>query len=436
MKIINKLLLISLLALAHSNIYALGWGGLDRSNVPGVTSADSGTLFNDVTAKSDYVLLGQCGVEATLTVSGGCGRSDVTVVSILGSCNDYSESADVTMTASSVTACSIIYWADAFLNTPEEITQVIKVNQNVVWSGAAGSVLVGGSDYSVSAVAKTTDLVTATGMGVTLSSNTLGVCTITGGLVHNVALGTCTIQADVAGDANLAVATKTTSWAITDSLPLLTLAATVTNDGGGTAVDTDFTLQASGPTTISGVEGNASITVVLLAEGSYSLSESSLANYYKSLWSCTAGSLVGAVVTLAINDVAVCTMNYDDGTLVISKSQSVIADGFSVAGKEKSMPGATVRYTITLDNSTGVIAATNLDVIDNFDDSLLTYNVNSVTVNGEAVNDGGTAVGAGSPASITISDQGGAAESDQIRVQGFTVPAGDSWEITFDVGVD
>ncbi|KAB8172212.1 hypothetical protein FKV24_015170, partial [Lysobacter maris] len=40
----------------------------------------------------------------------------------------------------------------------------------------------------------------------------------------------------------------------------LTLAKTVVNDDGGTAVDTDFTLSAAGPTPITGVEGDATIT--------------------------------------------------------------------------------------------------------------------------------------------------------------------------------
>ena len=47
----------------------------------------------------------------------------------------------------------------------------------------------------------------------------------------------------------------------------LTLEKTVINDNGGGAVDTDWTLTATGPDTITGVEGDASITNAPVATG-------------------------------------------------------------------------------------------------------------------------------------------------------------------------
>ena len=69
----------------------------------------------------------------------------------------------------------------------------------------------------------------------------------------------------------------------------LTLAKTVVNDNGGTAVDTDFTLTATGPDTISGVEGDAEITSATVAVGAYALTESSVPGYTLQGWSCTSG---------------------------------------------------------------------------------------------------------------------------------------------------
>ena len=93
----------------------------------------------------------------------------------------------------------------------------------------------------------------------------------------------------------------------------LTLAKTVVNDDGGTAVDTDFTLTATGPDVISGVEGDLSITSAVVAVGDYALTESALAGYTQAGWSCTRG-LSGSNVTLAVDDVVTCTVTNTDDT--------------------------------------------------------------------------------------------------------------------------
>ena len=53
----------------------------------------------------------------------------------------------------------------------------------------------------------------------------------------------------------------------------LTLVKQVINDDGGTAADTDWTLSATGPSTITGVFGDASITNAIVAPGTYALAE-------------------------------------------------------------------------------------------------------------------------------------------------------------------
>jgi len=91
----------------------------------------------------------------------------------------------------------------------------------------------------------------------------------------------------------------------------LTLIKQVVNDDGGTAVAGDFNLGASGPGNISGITGDAAITDVSVAPGSYSLDEGGPSGYIGT-WSCTAGTLTGNLLTLNAGDEAVCTLRNDD----------------------------------------------------------------------------------------------------------------------------
>ena len=54
----------------------------------------------------------------------------------------------------------------------------------------------------------------------------------------------------------------------------LTLVKTVTNDNGGTAPPTAWTLAAAGPTPISGATGSTTVTNAIVNAGTYTLSES------------------------------------------------------------------------------------------------------------------------------------------------------------------
>ena len=60
----------------------------------------------------------------------------------------------------------------------------------------------------------------------------------------------------------------------TTNRPRLTLVKTVTNDNGGTALPTAWTLTGTGPTTITGATGSAAVTNASVNAGTYTLSES------------------------------------------------------------------------------------------------------------------------------------------------------------------
>ncbi len=106
----------------------------------------------------------------------------------------------------------------------------------------------------------------------------------------------------------------------------LTLAKTVVNDNGGTAVDTNWTLSASGSTPISGVEGDASITAAVVTPGSYDLSEGSgPAGYTPSDWVCVGGDQDDSnTVVIAAGDNVTCTITNDDQQAYITVNKTVV----------------------------------------------------------------------------------------------------------------
>jgi hypothetical protein len=107
----------------------------------------------------------------------------------------------------------------------------------------------------------------------------------------------------------------------------LKLVKTVTNDNGGTAVATDFTLSAAGPTPISGAGGAESD----VSAGTYNLSETTLAGYTAGAWSCVGGSQNGASVTLALGESSTCTINNNDNTAHLKLVKTVTNDNGGTA---------------------------------------------------------------------------------------------------------
>ena len=157
-----------------------------------------------------------------------------------------------------------------------------------------------------------------------------------------------------------------------DIAPQLTLLKDVITDDGGDAVDTDWTLSADGPESISGVEGDASITDAEVTAGTYDLSESGGPSAYTaSDWVCDGGTHVdGDTVTLALGDVATCEITNDDVPPGLTVVKEVINDdgGDAVAGDfqlyvngsavDQGSPldvDANVQYTVSEDQVDGYV---------------------------------------------------------------------------------
>lgn len=152
-------------------------------------------------------------------------------------------------------------------------------------------------------------------------------------------------------------------------------------------------------------------------------------------------------------DVAEDGLHSDTGTyvvgtaeLTITKSSVVIDDGLDGApgANEFAIPGATVRYTISIANGgsspafipdDNVINTTD-GLSDDIDDSLVSYVVNSVVVGGFGINDGASdGVNFGTDTvRVTVTDADATvAAFDRIQVNGLTIPAASTVVITFDV---
>jgi|GEM_PF-3077858 len=115
----------------------------------------------------------------------------------------------------------------------------------------------------------------------------------------------------------------------------LTLLKTAVNNNGGSAVDTDWTLSANGPTNISGTEGQAAVTNATVSAGSYDLSESGgPSGYSASAWVCTGTGVVqndSDTVTLDGGESATCTITNDDQQAYITVVKVVTKDNGGTA---------------------------------------------------------------------------------------------------------
>jgi len=112
-----------------------------------------------------------------------------------------------------------------------------------------------------------------------------------------------------------------------DISPSLTIVKHVTNDNGGTANITDWTLTATGATTISGLGGAVSDTD--FSAGTYVLSESGPQGYTASDWSCVKNGgnpVSGSSVNIRLGDNVVCSITNDDNSPSLTLVKNIIND--------------------------------------------------------------------------------------------------------------
>lgn len=104
---------------------------------------------------------------------------------------------------------------------------------------------------------------------------------------------------------------KTCTITYDDIAPNLTLVNIVANNNGGTATTTDWTLSATGPTSISGAGGAVSGST--FSAGTYTLSESTgPTGYTASSWTCLGVTNSGNTLNIGIGQSATCTIVNQD----------------------------------------------------------------------------------------------------------------------------
>jgi uncharacterized repeat protein (TIGR01451 family) len=138
----------------------------------------------------------------------------------------------------------------------------------------------------------------------------------------------------------------------------LTLTKTVDNTGGGTAAPTDWTLSATGPTTISGTTGSPAVTDAVVSPGTYTLAETGPSGYTPTAWSCTGGSLTGSSLVLAANDNASCSISN-----VFSPGASADLSITKSGAPDPVTVGSELTYTVAVSNA-GPDAAAGVTVTD------------------------------------------------------------------------
>ncbi|WP_447584640.1 DUF7507 domain-containing protein [Pseudoxanthomonas mexicana] len=135
-----------------------------------------------------------------------------------------------------------------------------------------------------------------------------------------------------------------------DQAATLTLVKTVVNTGGGTASPTNWTLTATGPTSISGAGGATG----QVSAGTYTLSESGgPADYVGSSWNCTAGTLAGDQLTLANGQSATCTIvNTFQSAPALTIDKTTTTPSYAAVGDVLSYS-----YLVTNSGNTTITAA-------------------------------------------------------------------------------
>ncbi len=298
---------------------------LSETNLPGYTASDFSCTVNGGAAASGNALTLANGDSAVCTVTNTVQPARLTLAkTVVNSHGGTATPANFTLTADGPATISGVTGAPAVTNAAVPAGSYTLREANLPgYTGADYSCVVNG--------------------GAAVSGNTLNLA--------NGDSAVCTIENR-------------------DNPASLTLAKVLNNTNGGIATPTDFTLTATGPTTISGATGGPTITAASVPAGTYVLSETNLPGYTASAYSCVingAPAVSGNSVTLIGSDVAVCTIVNSDiaPTVTIKKTLT----GESISPDEVPQPNEVLTYQITLTNTGGT--ASNYSLTDVLDENVI-----------------------------------------------------------------
>jgi hypothetical protein len=271
-------------------------------------------------------------------------------------------------------------------NQASTVTLTInKVSQSITFGALAGKIY-GDADFTVSATA-------SSGLAVSFSSQTAGVCTVSASTVHIVTAGTCTIRASQAGDANH-LAAPNVDQSFTVAQKSITATVTANNkiyDATTTATQNTCSLSGVLPAdsanvtcsagTLSFADKNVGTAKAVSVSG-ISLSGTAAANYQLSSTTASASAnitarplTVTAITNTKIYDggvTAAALPAITSGTLQGSDTASFTEtyDTKNAGGSKTLTPSGTVNdgnsgnnYAYTfVNNTTGTITARALTI--------------------------------------------------------------------------
>ena len=141
------------------------------------------------------------------------------------------------------------------------------------------------------------------------------------------------------------------SFAITNTVTCtyLTLRKTVV---GGSATPAQWTLSATGPTTVTGPGNSAAVTKVHVAPGAYQLAETGPAGYQQTSLTCAPRSVSGSTVTLVGGDDVTCTFTNTAAHPVVLTKAWLNATAGDTVGLQITNGAATATGTSTAPSTT------------------------------------------------------------------------------------
>ncbi|CAN2216067.1 Listeria/Bacterioides repeat [Candidatus Nanopelagicaceae bacterium] len=196
-----------------------------------------------------------------LSSTGGSGNGAVTYAIVSGGSAQGCTFTSGTLTATSVGTCLIAATKASDTNylagTSANLTFTFTVNTQTITFTTPSNITYGATPASLSATSTST-------LTVAFTSADLTICTISGTTVTVLTSGTCTINADQAGDSNYSAATRVVkSFTISKATPVLSSLANATKNYGDSALTiTDPTVTGAIPGTFTYSSATTAVATV------------------------------------------------------------------------------------------------------------------------------------------------------------------------------
>ena len=238
------------------------------------------------------------------------------------------------------------------------------ISQTITFGAQAARTFVSGGTFAISPLATA-----SSGLAVTYSSLTPGVCTVSGTTVTMISIGTCTLAADQAGNGvtyaaasqvtqNVVLALVTSSVTLTASPnpSLVGQAVTFTATVSGSSPSGTVTFKDGATTLGTGtlVSGQATLTTSALASGTHAIAavyggDASNASGTSSALNQAVNTTQDSLKLRALQVIATRTVAQNSGTAIAGAIDAAIAEGLDDGGSLITPGGSGVRFNFSAD---------------------------------------------------------------------------------------